>query len=277
MLEEVDLTGFGKRKPNTLSGGQKQRIAIARALVKNPEIIMADEPTGALDSNTGRQVFETLKKLSKEKLVIIVSHDRDFAEMYGDRIIELADGKVISDISKTEEEKTLLNSNVSIIGESVLCVKEGEELSDEGFLHIKNFLKRKKNAIICTDEVDVGKVKKVTRINDSGSKEVFRDTKQPDKKSYSPEDSKFIRSKLPARHAFKIGASGLKAKPIRLIFTSLLCTVAFILFGLLSTMMLYNGNSVYTESMMNSDYSMVTLNKNYTVTEKYYENGVLRD
>ena len=61
ILEAVDLSGYGKRKPNTLSGGQKQRIAIARALIKNPEIIMADEPTGALDSNTGKQVFDTLK------------------------------------------------------------------------------------------------------------------------------------------------------------------------------------------------------------------------
>jgi len=65
---------------NTLSGGQKQRIAIARALIKDPEIIMADEPTGALDSNTGRQVLDTLKKLSETKLVIVVSHDREFAE-----------------------------------------------------------------------------------------------------------------------------------------------------------------------------------------------------
>ena len=73
LLEDVDLKGYAKRKPNTLSGGQKQRIAIARALIKAPEIIMADEPTGALDSATGKQVFETLKKLSATKLVIVVS------------------------------------------------------------------------------------------------------------------------------------------------------------------------------------------------------------
>lgn len=65
LLEQVDLKGFGKRKPNTLSGGQKQRVAIARALIKEPEIIMADEPTGALDSNTGKQVLDTLKNCPK--------------------------------------------------------------------------------------------------------------------------------------------------------------------------------------------------------------------
>lgn len=98
ILKQVDLEGFGARKPNELSGGQKQRVAIARALVKKPEIIMADEPTGALDSATGKQVFDTLKKLSETKLVIVVSHDREFAEQYADRIIELSDGQVISDV-----------------------------------------------------------------------------------------------------------------------------------------------------------------------------------
>ncbi|MCD7782907.1 MAG: ABC transporter ATP-binding protein [Firmicutes bacterium] len=98
ILAEVDLTGYGNRKPNELSGGQLQRVAIARALVKNPEIIMADEPTGALDSRTGTQVLDTLKRLSETKLVIVVSHDIDYAQCYADRIIELSDGRVICDI-----------------------------------------------------------------------------------------------------------------------------------------------------------------------------------
>ena len=109
LIEQVDLKGYGKRKPNTLSGGQKQRVAIARALVKNPEIIMADEPTGALDSKTGAQVLDTLKKLSKEKLVIVVSHDREFAEYYGDRIIELKDGKIICDQTKHKVDPKVAN------------------------------------------------------------------------------------------------------------------------------------------------------------------------
>ena len=95
ILEMVDLKEFGKRKTTELSGGQKQRVAIARALIKEPEIIVADEPTGALDSATGIQVFDTLKKLAQEKLVIVVSHDREFAEIYGDRIIEMKDGVII--------------------------------------------------------------------------------------------------------------------------------------------------------------------------------------
>lgn len=116
LLRDVELEAYAKRKPNTLSGGQKQRIAIARALVKEPQIIMADEPTGALDSATGKQVFETLKKLSETRLVIVVSHDREFAEIYGDRIVELKDGKIISDVTKEHVPPEHLDDNVSIIG-----------------------------------------------------------------------------------------------------------------------------------------------------------------
>ena len=90
-LERVELIGLADRKTSELSGGQKQRVAIARALVKNPQVILADEPTGALDSETGRVVFSLLKELSKEKLVIVASHDKESAERFGDRIIELCD------------------------------------------------------------------------------------------------------------------------------------------------------------------------------------------
>ena len=97
ILRRVDMEGCAYRRTNELSGGQRQRVAIARALVKNPEIIMADEPTGALDSATGRQVLQMLKELSQTRLVIVVSHDREFASQYADRIIELSDGRVIRD------------------------------------------------------------------------------------------------------------------------------------------------------------------------------------
>ncbi|MDE6189514.1 MAG: FtsX-like permease family protein, partial [Clostridia bacterium] len=113
ILKEVDLEGYAGRKTNELSGGQKQRVAIARAIVKNPKIIMADEPTGALDSNTGRAILDTLKKLSKDKLVIVVSHDREFAEEYGDRVIELADGEVVADDKKGETAKRLNKEEIA--------------------------------------------------------------------------------------------------------------------------------------------------------------------
>ncbi len=275
LLEQVDLTGFAKRKPNTLSGGQKQRIAIARALIKSPEIIMADEPTGALDSATGKQVFDTLKKLSKDKLVLVVSHDREFAEQYGDRIIELKDGKILSDVSKTARPNTSVSKNVSTVGD-VLCIKRNAELGEQDFEEIKAFLKASRSdVIIANNENDVAKFKKASRINDEGAKEIFVDTDgdKIEKKNYKPEDSRFIRSRLPMRHAVKIGASSLKSKPFRLALTIILCAVSFVLFGLLSTLSFYNSESSFKQTLLDSDREYVAFDKQYLLTEKGYEYG----
>lgn len=106
-LEQVGLQGYGKRHIKELSGGQKQRVAIARAIVKNPSLILADEPTGNLDSITAGEVFDILKKLSEERLIVVVSHDRENAERYADRIIELKDGEITNDtiLSDTAKEE----------------------------------------------------------------------------------------------------------------------------------------------------------------------------
>ena len=96
-LKDVGLEKHMNKKPNQLSGGQMQRVAIARALVNNPEIILADEPTGALDSETSVQIMKILKDISKEKLVIMVTHNPDLAKEYASRIINIKDGEITSD------------------------------------------------------------------------------------------------------------------------------------------------------------------------------------
>ncbi len=96
-LEKVGLKDQINKKPNQMSGGQMQRVAIARALVNNPDILLADEPTGALDSETSLQIMEILKEISKDKLIIMVTHNPDLAETYSNRIIKLLDGKIIDD------------------------------------------------------------------------------------------------------------------------------------------------------------------------------------
>lgn len=277
LLEEVDLTGLAKRKPNTLSGGQKQRIAIARALIKSPEIIMADEPTGALDSKTGKQVFDTLKKLSKKKLVLVVSHDRDFAQQYGDRIIELKDGKVLSDISKTQVTNQKISENLNSIGD-VLHIKSGSDLTNDDIKKINDFLKStKEDVIIATDKNDILNFKKASRINDNNEKEVFvaTDESKQQRKTYTKEESRFIRSKLPLRHAFKIGASGLKTKPFRLVFTILLCTIAFIFFSLLSTLSFYDSEATFRQTLLDSNVPLMQLQKQYEARSLWYEFGEL--
>ncbi|MBR4275288.1 MAG: ABC transporter ATP-binding protein/permease [Bacilli bacterium] len=112
-LDKVGLTDMYYKKPNELSGGQCQRVAIARALVNEPDILLADEPTGALDSETSVQIMNLIKEVSKDKLVIMVTHNKEIAEEYSTRIVSLLDGKVEGDTnpySPEEEAKEYLNN-----------------------------------------------------------------------------------------------------------------------------------------------------------------------
>ena len=104
-LEKVGLADQAHKKPNQLSGGQMQRVAIARALVNNPDILLADEPTGALDSDTSVQVMDLLKEVAKDRLVVMVTHNPELAENYATRIVNLRDGKICSDTNPYIIEK----------------------------------------------------------------------------------------------------------------------------------------------------------------------------
>ena len=104
-MEDVGLKEQINKKPNQLSGGQMQRVAIARALVNDPDIILADEPTGALDTKTSVQIMEILKEISKEKLIIMVTHNKELAEQYSSRIIKILDGVITDDSNPLSEEE----------------------------------------------------------------------------------------------------------------------------------------------------------------------------
>ncbi len=107
VLEKVGLKDQMKKKPNQMSGGQMQRVAIARALINDPDILLADEPTGALDSETSIQIMEILKEIAKDKLIIMVTHNPDLAEKYATRTIRLVDGSITGDSDPcTEEDET---------------------------------------------------------------------------------------------------------------------------------------------------------------------------
>ncbi len=119
-LEKVGLKEHIHKKPNQLSGGQMQRVAIARALVNNPDIILADEPTGALDSKTSTQIMDLIKEISKDKLVIMVTHNDTLADIYASRIIKLSDGQIVSDsnpyeIQEENQDYNLKRTKMSFI------------------------------------------------------------------------------------------------------------------------------------------------------------------
>ncbi len=244
ILAEVDLVGYGNRKPNELSGGQLQRVAIARALVKNPEIIMADEPTGALDSNTGKQVFDTLKKLSRDKLVIIVSHDREYAEHYADRIITLADGKVIDDVEFDADADTA-EAALEFEGDTVTVPKD-YRLTEEDREAINAYL-------------DSLADKAMIRFAGRGKK--FKKTDESDIPEQDPSKFALIMSKLPMRSAFKIGAGALNHKKFRLAMTIILSVVAFSLFAFVDTFSAYDHIETCTNSIMDSNITYASMIK----------------
>ena len=113
LLEKVGLKEHAHKKPNQLSGGQMQRVAIARALANDPKIILADEPTGALDSKTSKQIMELIKEISKDKLVIMVTHNRELAESYATRIVEMKDGELINDSKPFNDDRKSGNLKIT--------------------------------------------------------------------------------------------------------------------------------------------------------------------
>ena len=261
ILEQVDLQGFGNRKPNELSGGQKQRVAIARALVKNPQIIMADEPTGALDSVTGKQVLETLKKLSKEKLVIVVSHDREFAETYADRIIELADGVVISDLEISKNTDTVSEEAGLSFNENTVHISGGYHLTEQDRIAINEYI----------DKLNSGAIElKISAENQIAKR--FVKTDESKIQRYDNTVFELIKSKLPLKNAFKMGAGGLKYKKVRLVITILLSCVAFGLFGLSDTFGAYNHIQTCTNSLVDSGvkYAATAKSKRMGDEDSYY-------
>ncbi len=242
LLKQVEILEYKKRLPSQLSGGQMQRVAIARALIKDPHIILADEPTGALDSNTGVQVIETLKKLSEEKLVIIVSHDLELAEKYADRIISLKDGKVVSDQTVSE-----VNIEGGIYEGENFCVRSGAKLTEEeGKRLIKAVEDGKKIEI--TKKIKVREKKETTEVKDSIKKGKERE---------------LVSSKMKFKSSAWLGFKSLSVKPVRLIITILLAVIAFGLFGIIDSVATYDRQKIIYHNLKQSGFNAIVSSAKY--------------
>ena len=152
-LEEVGLKDQIHKKPNQLSGGQMQRVAIARALVNNPDIILADEPTGALDTKTSIQVMDTLKRISKDKLIIMVTHNPELAEKYSNRIIKILDGKITEDsnpITEQQQQQKQPTKDTGKIGRTTMSFWTAFRLS------LNNLLTKKGRTILVSIAGSIG-------------------------------------------------------------------------------------------------------------------------
>lgn len=149
-LEEVGLKEHIHKKPNQLSGGQMQRVAIARALVNNPDIILADEPTGALDTKTSVQVMDILKKISKDKLIIMVTHNPELAEQYSSRIIKILDGVITEDSNPILDGEVQEQKQHSAIGRASMKLWTAFRLS------LNNLLTKKGRTILVAFAGSIG-------------------------------------------------------------------------------------------------------------------------
>ena len=158
--DALALVGLGdqlKKKPGEMSGGQMQRVAIARAIVNNPDIVLADEPTGALDTETSLQVMEILKEIAKDRLVIMVTHNPDLAEKYSTRIIKMLDGEITDDSAPlTQEELDLLEVKVQPVKKAKKVKKPSMKFSTSFGLSLKNLFTKKGRTILTSFAGSIG-------------------------------------------------------------------------------------------------------------------------
>jgi len=150
-LDKVGLKEQAHKKPNQMSGGQMQRVAIARALVNNPDILLADEPTGALDTTTSVQVMELLKEVAKDRLVVMVTHNPELAENYSTRIVNLRDGEIVGDSNPFDvNDKTLKKLEHKNLGKSSMSLPTAFSLS------LNNLLTKKGRTILTAFAGSIG-------------------------------------------------------------------------------------------------------------------------
>ncbi len=245
-LKLVGLTGYESRKIFELSGGEQQRVAIARVIIKQPKIIFADEPTGNLDSYTSNVIFELLKTISKKYIVVVVTHDREAAYRYGDNIINMLDGRVVSvDKEIYDDRKYLYSFSIENHGD----IKHynnlnGNELSD--------VIKR---IFTMQSSVAISNIRRVERKEDSLENDMEEYDSNSEKKS----------SKLTMFYRIKLATMFLKKKRLRLCMTTLIIAISitFLYATLYSSM--YNDQEIMNAYLQESDvkYLPIYMNGRY--------------
>ncbi len=256
-LKKVDLAGYERRYANELSGGERQRIAIARALVKRPHIILADEPTGNLDSKNAVQIMELLKEISKDCLVLIVSHNNEDASNYADRIIRLESGRVVSDDIRNSLYNDELRINDSII-ELPIRVYSDEEVNAVNASFDKAMGIRQKNNKFISN---TGESVSDTRIDIQTKSLRFVDL-------------------------FRLCISFLKNKVFNITFSSFMISCLFVILSIAQSLIAFNPSQILSEEMNKNNIDSFVLRKTnpnlvdnllYNISdeeiEKFYETG----
>ena len=237
LLHDLDLEDIKEKKVKNLSGGQKQRVAIARALVRNPKFILADEPTGNLDSKTATIIFDVLKKISQDRLIVVISHDNKSAHKYADRILRLSDGEVVEDLIRNSKREPKLNKDFVYIAEDdEINEVEVEEINKEIDTSLPKLKKRQRAFIDFNGEVE--------NTNDIAEIKV-----------------KHTKFRKVAKTAFTI----LKHNKFSLIVTTLLSILMVSLLTLATSFISFKGASAISDAREVRDIRCLTMKKGYSI------------
>ena len=240
-LEKVGLSGYENRFPEELSGGERQRVSIARALVKNPYLILADEPTGNLDNVTATQIIGLLKELSKERLILVVSHNTIDTYKYADRIIGLSEGRIISDDLRNpaySDELEFIDSTVNYPMDKTLDDNDIEALNNR---------------------LASGELRKIV-----GKKDKYIPSS-----IYVESRSVDINNKyISIKNIFKLCLAFLKSKVFRIIATSIMVTAILVIMALAETIIVFDSGEVMTHEMQKRNQNAIALEKVLSTEQK---------
>ncbi|MCL2522095.1 MAG: ABC transporter ATP-binding protein/permease [Erysipelotrichales bacterium] len=228
--KKLEISDLLYKKVYELSGGERQRVTILRSLVKSPQIILADEPSGALDSVTASILYDMLSKLSKTKLVVVVSHDREVAAKYADRIIEIKDGEIFKDLStkpKIDSEK-----KSEFIANSLIKIPAGKEISNDELDFINDYLSKNASETFISIETNENKVKSLNpHLAETIKKENEEETYEQYR--YQADNfiaNQFIKTKMKLKTVAKLSLKNLQLKRFKLVLTIILTFISTILF-----------------------------------------------
>lgn len=243
-LKKVELEGYENRFPNELSGGERQRVAIARAIVKNPAVILADEPTGNLDTQTSTSIISLLKEISKDCLILIVSHNVVDAYKYADRIIELSKGEIIKDQTRNIDFK----DNIEV-SNNKLFIPDDHKLSDDDITNINN-------------ELINNNFKEIVKVKDKYIKTNNIDIDSLEKNI----DNKSLSLKNLTKLSFKF----LKSKIIRIVLSSIMVSAIMLILALAQTIVTFNSGQIMMNEMSKYDASTSLAFKTMTPAEEEF-------
>ena len=253
ILSRVGLLELSDRLPSQLSGGQKQRIAIARALIKHPQIVLADEPTGALDSFNTKEIFELLREISQDRLVVCVTHDAACVEKYADRIIRVKDGRIVDDITRHSNDGVPVAgaTGLTTLATGLVKIDDPQAMTDTDLTALKAATREATGPAYYAYGDHVRIPAELAEGDDSTDIPVgFEPTTEEDIAARSTKNRhfKYIKSHMLAKTTATFALGTLKHSPGRLAMTIILSLLSFTMLGVSTSISVYDAADAYADS-----------------------------